>query len=662
MFEQAQLNSGQEQVPTAAGRLGRFVDVWFHAAIAVIALAWAAGLPVYFKLLIYTEQALAALMMFAAAAAFVLRDARGKPRAGPVPWYDQLAALVALVVFGYVALDYPRLAENVFLNPRESFVLGALMVLLTAEALRRTTGWGLLGVFILFFVYAMVADLVPGTLQGRAQSLYQLMPLLGLDGTALFGAPLAIVVTVVLAFVFMGNLLFMSGGGDFFTNISSALMGKYRGGPAKISVMASALFGSISGSVVANVTSTGIITIPLMKRAGFSPKMAAATESVASNGGQLMPPVMGAAAFIMADYLGVPYAVVMIAALLPALLYFFAVFVQVDLEAARLGIKGLDPTTLPRARDSLRKGWMFPIPFAVLLYCLLAINMPPEKAAIFGSLALIALAAFVPYEGKRLTLRAVWQALIQTGQTAVQLAIICGVAGMIIAVLNITGLDFALGLMLLEAGQGSLFVLLVLTGIVCILLGMSMPTTSLYILLASLAVPTLIQLGATPLAAHMFVFYYGMMSFITPPVCFAAFAAANIAGAPPMATGFTAMRLGWLAYVVPFLFVYSPTLLMEGDWPSIALATVTAVAGIWLVCCGIMGVMFTSLGVPMRAATMLTGMALLIPPDAFPGALELQVVGFVGGAVVTLIGYRLRSARASGAVPSGAPLYLDKEV
>jgi len=372
---------------------------------------------------------------------------------------------------------------------------------------------------------------------------------------------------------------------------------------------------------------------------------------------------MGAAAFIMADYLGISYAAVLIAALLPALLYFLAVFIQVDLEAARLGIRGLDPAELPRARKVLRKGWVFPIPFAVLLYCLLALNMPPEKAAIFGSLVLIALAAFVPYEGKRMTLRAIWHALIQTGQTAVQIAIICGIAGMIIAVLNITGLDFALGLLLLEAGQGHLFLLLVLTGIVCILLGMSMPTTSLYILLASLAVPPLIELGAIPIAAHMFVFYYGMMSFITPPVCFAAFAAANIAGAPAMATGFSAMRLGWLAYVVPFLFVYSPTLLMEGEWSAIALAALTATAGIWLVCCGIMGIMFTPLGLPMRMACALTGMALLIPADAFAGALELEIAGLAGGVLVVLIGYRRRLGRLAGTAGTAAvSLYANKKI
>ncbi|MEX0730569.1 MAG: TRAP transporter fused permease subunit [Aquisalimonadaceae bacterium] len=627
-------------LPAPQGLLYRLVDVWFHLGVAVVALFWASGIPVRMGLPLYTEQVLAALLMFAVSVAFVVLDIRGKPRSGPVPWYDWIAAVIAVGVFAYLAYDYPRLGENIFFNPEESFWVSVIVVPLVMETLRRTTGWALLGVFMVFFVYALFADQVSGTLQGRAQDFYNLMPLLAIDGTALFGAPLSIVVTVVLAFIFMGQLLFVAGGGDFFTDLSAALMGRTRGGSAKISIVASAFFGSISGSVVANVTSTGVITIPLMKRAGFSPKMAAGIESVASNGGQLMPPVMGAAAFIMADYLGVSYGDVLLAALVPALLYFLAIFIQVDLEAAKLNIRAVEDMELPKVRTVLRKGWIFPMPFAVLMYCLFSLNMPPETAAIYASLTLIVLGAIVPYEGRRITPVSVWNAMINTGRISVQIAIICGIAGMIIGVLNITGLGFSLSLLLLQAGQGSLFILLVLTAIVCIILGMSMPTTSLYILLATLATPALIDLGALPIAAHLFVLYFGMMSFITPPVCFAAFAAANIAGAPPMATGFTAMRLGWLAYIVPFLFVYSPTLVMHGHWLAITMAVVTAVAGIWLICCAIMGMMFTRLGVVMRLALGLTGMALLIPADAFDGALYVEIAGYVAGGLLVFLEYR----------------------
>ncbi len=628
------------------GPLFRLVAVGFPAAIALIAIAWAAGLAVRFGLLLYTEQVLAALLMLSIATAFVTLDVRGRSRRRSVPWYDAALATVTLLVFGYVAVDYPRLAENIYFNPTEVFVLSIVMVPLVCEALRRTTGWSLLLVFLAFFTYALVADLVPGTLRGRTQDIFRLMPLLAIDGTALFGAPLAVVVTIVLAFVFMGQLLFAAGGGEFFTDLSAALMGRSRGGSAKISILASALFGSISGSVVANVTSTGIITIRLMKQAGFRPQVAGAIEAVASNGGQLMPPVMGAAAFLMADFLGVSYVTVMIAALVPALLYFLAVFIQVDLEAAKHGIKAEQSSQLPRVGRVLRDGWIFPLPFAVLLYCLFSRNMPPEMAAIYSSVALIAVAFVFPRKGMRMTLGKLWHSLVETGRTAVQIAIICGVAGMIIGILNVTGLGFAIGLLLLKVGQGSLLLLLILTAIVCIVLGMSMPTTSLYILLATLAAPALVKLGAPPIAAHLFVLYFGMMSFITPPVCFAAFAAANIANAPPMATGFTAMRLGWLAYVIPFLFVYSPTLLLQGDWPSIALAIVTAVAGIWLICAALMAMLLTPLSIVLRIAFGLAGLALLVPADAFAGAVQLEIAGLVAGAALFVL--HLRQSRQLG--------------
>jgi TRAP transporter 4TM/12TM fusion protein len=563
-----------------------------------------------------------------------MTDAKGKSRAGPVPWYDMLLTFACLGLFGFISADYPRLAQNIYFNATEVFVLSIVAVPLMCEALRRSTGWALLCVFLVFFCYALLADQVPGTLQGRTQDFYRLMPLLAIDGTAMFGAPLAVVVTIVIAFVFMGQMLFAAGGGRFFTELSAALMGHSRGGAAKISILASALFGSISGSVVANVTSTGIITIPLMKQAGFKPRIAAAIEAVASNGGQLMPPVMGAAAFLMADFVGISYTQVMIAAIVPALLYFLAVFIQVDLEAVKQGIKAVEGEELPRVGKVLREGWIFIVPFAVLLYCLFGRNMPPEMSAIFATLALLAVAFIVPKGDQRMTLAKVWDGVLSTGRTAVQIVVICAIAGMIIGILNVTGLGFALGLLLIEAGRGSLFLLLIVTGFVCIILGMSMPTTSLYILLATLAAPALIQLGAEPIAAHLFVLYFGMMSFITPPVCFAAFAAANIAGSPPMATGFTAMRLGWLAYVIPFLFVYSPTLLLIGEWPQIVLAVTTAAAGIWFICAAIMGILLSQLGPFQRVLFGAAGAALLVPADAFEGAVALKVAGLMGGAVL----------------------------
>jgi TRAP transporter 4TM/12TM fusion protein len=450
----------------------------------------------------------------------------------------------------------------------------------------------------------------------------------------MLGLPMMVATTIVIAFIFFGQILFASGGSAFFTDISLALMGRYRGGSAKIAITASAMFGMISGSAVSNVTSTGVITIPMMRRGGYPAHVAGAIEAVASTGGQLMPPVMGAAAFLMAEFLQVPYRDVVLAAALPALLYYFALFVQADLLAGRIGITRIDDAQIPQLGAVLKRGWHFMLPFAVLIAALFWLNWSPEASALAGAAVLLVTGPLFGYGDARLTLPAAVDALRSTGMAALDLLMITAAAGFIIGVLNITGLSFALTLLLVQVGSGSLLLLLILAAIVSIILGMGMPTVGVYVLLAALVAPAMIKIGLSPMASHMFVMYFGMMSMITPPVAIAAFAAASLAKTDPMKTGWTAVRFGWVAYIVPFLFVRAPTLLLEGNPGAVVIALITSLAGVWMVCAAFAGYGTRVLSPPMRIGFGIAGLLLFIPADAVPNGEMTDVVGLALGAAL----------------------------
>jgi TRAP transporter 4TM/12TM fusion protein len=359
-------------------------------------------------------------------------------------------------------------------------------------------------------------------------------------------------------------------------------------------------------------------------------------EAVSSTGGQIMPPVMGAAAFLMAENLQMRYADIALAALVPAALYYISVFTQVDLEAARRSIGGLDPARLPRAARVLRGGWFFAVPFAALFYLMFAHDMQAEESVLLGVAAMLPFAALVGYGGRRLDARGFARALADTGKDAVEIIVICAVAGAVIGLLNITGLALGLSLTLVKLGQGNLVLLMVAVAFMCIILGMGLPTTGVYLLVAVLAAPPLVQLGVPPLAAHMFVFFYGCLSMITPPVAMAAYAAAHIAQASPMKVGLAACRLGWPAFVLPFLFAWSPTLLLRGDALDVALSVATAAAGVWLGSAGLAGYLFRELTLFRRFAFATAALLMLLPNDAFAGVLWLELTGLALGAALVL--------------------------
>jgi TRAP transporter 4TM/12TM fusion protein len=630
-----------------AGRLepalARWLTTALAAAIALGAVLWSLGLAQLLRLPLYTEQYAAAMLAAALALAYLHLPARRAAARLRVPAYDWLAAALAAASALYIAVRYPALVDLVMMRPRDAVIVGTLLVLLLLEALRRATGPALPAIVVCFLLYALVANWVPGRLQGRASDWPRLAGYLVVDTNAMLGLPITIGTTVVVTFIFFGALLTVTGGSRFFTELALLGMGRFRGGAAKIAVVASALFGSISGSAVANVVATGVVTIPMIKRAGYRPYQAGAIEAVASTGGQLAPPVMGASAFLMAEFLQVPYSAVVLAALVPAVLYYLALFIQADLEAGRMGIRPVDAAELPRAREVL-PGMHFVLPFVVLVVALFGYNLQPENAALWSAGTLVLFALAFGYRGRRPSPRALAGAFRAAGLATLEIILITAAAGLVIGVLAISGLGFNLTMALVAVGGGNLLALLLLAAIVCIVLGMGLPTVGVYVLLAALVAPSLAEVGVQPIAAHMYVMYFGMMSMITPPVALAAYAAAGIAGADPMRTGFEACRFGWSAFVVPFLFVLSPTLLLIGPPASVALAVATAALGIWLASIAVIGYFVRPLGAGPRALFGCTGLLALIPAGAFPGAAVTDAVGAAAGAL--LIARELWLARA----------------
>jgi TRAP transporter 4TM/12TM fusion protein len=608
------------------------------ASITLLASAWAVGLPVYFGLGFYPQQFVAVILALALPLAFLTLPASRDTERSHVPWYDAAAALLALIATLYIAIRYPAVVNLIFSRPVGAWLPGVIVIALMLEALRRSTGWTLVIIVAVFLAYAMFGDIVPGRLAGRPQDWQKLAGYMAYDSNGILGAPLAVAATIVLTFILFGNLLMETGGSKFFTDASLIAMGRYRGGSMKIAVVSSALFGTISGSAVANVVAQGVITIPMIKRDGYPAHKAAAIEAVSSTGGQLMPPVMGAAAFLMAELLQIPYSDVAIAAVVPSLLFYGALVVQADLEAARLGIARTPPEEIPPAA-TVWSGMHFGVSFAVLMYTMFWMNWQPERSGLAACAVVAVMGLFLGYDGIRATPGALWRAIVATGEMVVELVVISAAAGIVIGVLNVSGLSFNLTYALVQIGAGSAILLLTLSALVSIVLGMGLPTLGVYALLATLVAPALVELGFLPIAAHMFVLFFGMMSMVTPPVALAAFAAASIAKSPPMKTGWASVVFGWPAFIVPFLFIYSPSLILIGGTAEIIHAVITAMLGVWLVSAGLAGYFMTRLSLTMRILFVIAGLASLLPAGAFPQAVYIEIPGVALGLLLMTLEY-----------------------
>ncbi len=590
------------------------------ALITLTAVLWSSGAPLWLGWRVYSEQVLIAALAFAMAVAFIISPS------GP-RWWTRCAAVASIGFGAWLALRFPTLSENVFYHPTEALIISVIGFVLLLDAVRRTMGWSLIVILGAVCLYALFSSNFSGPLQSRSIAPDRLLTFLMLDSASLAGAALSIAVAVVVPFLILSQLLLATGGSAFFSDLSLALAGRKRGGAGKIAILGSAFFGSVSGSAVSNVASTGAITIPMMKDGGYRSKTAGAIEAAASTGGQLMPPIMGAAAFLLAENLQASYIDVMLAALIPSILYYFSLFMFADLEAGRLNIARVEEARIPPMARVMRKGWFVFAPFVVLLVGLFSFNLRPETAALVAVLVLLGLSMIQTYDGRRVSPKVLIGVLVSAGKAAVEIILICAIAGMIIGLVARSGLSFGMGFFLVQLGQSSLLLLLLVTALVCIVMGMGLPTVGVYLLLASLAAPPLVELGLQPMAAHLFVLYFGMLSMLTPPVAIAAFVASNMAKAPPMATAVEAVRIAWPAYLIPFFFAASPALLFDGALWLIAVTGIKALIGVYAVTGGIVGFIGRDLSAPERVIAAGCGIAVLCPWEAFSGAVWLNAVG-----------------------------------
>ncbi len=593
-------------------------------------LAWILDIPRAIGYSPYTEQVLTFGLALSLALVFLMYDYRGRIQSSLV-WYDCLLALAGLSAALYLTVQYPALVYELVFLPVEGVVIASTLMVLTLEGVRRAAGTALAIIIGLFILYGLYGYLFPPPFDSDPVSFQRLAVYLGVDTSALLGIALQVAVIVIIPFILLGRLLAGTGGSDFFTELAMSIMGRYRGGSGKIAVVGSTMLGSVSGSAVANVAGTGVVTIPLMKRSGFPPHLAGGIEAVASTGSQLMPPVIGATAFLMAEFLQIPYSEVMLAALVPIILYYVALFIQVDLLAARMGLTPVPREELPKFWPTLRAGWHFLMPFVVFLVLLLHFNKQPELSALWAVATLLVLVIVRGYKGRRPDLRALKNTLVDTGRSAVEIILICAGAGLVIGVLNLTGMAFDMGMAILRFSGENLLLLLGMAAVASVILGMGMPTVGVYVLLATLIAPAMVEAGVTAMAAHMFVLYFGMLSMVTPPVALAAFAAGHLANADPWRTSLAAVRLGWTAYIVPFLFVFSPVLLMDGGLYEFIWVFSAAILGVWLISAALAGQLFGRIGVLCRVPLGIAGIMILIPGNAFDGALIVELGGLALG-------------------------------
>lgn len=578
----------------------------------VLAGLWALEVHNWFGVLIYKEQFLAVMLACGLTACFLNAKSWSGEPGSRVPWYDWLLSLIALTACGYVVVNYYWLVYQLSGLDPIRIALGAALILAIFEATRRMIGWTLILVAVFFILYARFGDMMPGIFAVPASSWQRIVIYSYLDTTALFGLPLDVAANTIVTFIFFGAILKITKGDTFITDLALTLMGKYRGGPAKVSVAASTLFGSVSGSAVSNVAVVGPISIPMMEKAGYPKHQSAAIEAVSSTGGQIMPPVMGITAFLMADFLAIPYAQVVMAALIPALLYYVAVFVQVDLEAGRRGLKGLSVADLPRFLPTLRTGFGFVVPLGVLIYAVMFAFWAPGKAGLAAAGAALVVGALAVRT--RPSLADIGSAFVSTGQTVASILILTAVAGLVIGALQLAGLAYSMSSILVALAGNNVLLILLMTGFVCVVLGMALPTAVIYTMLAVLVAPALTDLGIDRMAVHLFIFYMGMLSMITPPVCFATFTAAAIAGANFWTTAISGMRYGIAAYLLPFVFPFSLGLLMQGSALEIVWAIVSAVIGLTGISAALVGYMFRPLNPLFRVVLFFAGFAAMFSP------------------------------------------------
>jgi TRAP transporter 4TM/12TM fusion protein len=635
-------------VSTETARYRRLSPAWRAVLIALVLGAIALALNQLLNLGFFVGKTLleSAYLYWLAALlvgpVFLLLPAGVRAPRVAVPWYDAALFLVAIGVFAYFGWNAHRIVMEgwEYKAPVEAVWVACAGWLMLLEATRRAGGTAVAVVVAVVSFYPIFAGYMPGPISGLPRDLASTASFHFASSESALGIPMRAFGELVIGFVMFGAVLQYTGAAHFFNNLALALFGGVRGGPAKVSIFASGLMGSVSGSVVSNVLTTGVVTIPAMKRTGFAPAYAGGVEACASTGGVLMPPVMGATAFIMAAFLGVPYVTIALAALIPSLLFYFALFVQIDGYAARNGLAGLPRAELPPLGRTFAEGWHYLFVFALLVWMLLVLQR--ESLAPFYATALLLV---INQISPRYRLDwAKLRAMLEGVATALaELAALLAGVGLIIGALSVTGLAGTLANDLVYLAGNNIYVLLVMGAITSFVFGMGMTITACYIFLAIVLAPPLVAAGFDPVAVHLFMLYWGMVSFITPPVSIAAFVAAGIAKASPITVGLRSLRLGSAMYFVPFFFVLNPALILRGSWGEIAVVVGTAVAGIALIAAALEGyvVGIGSLrtgfaGTAARPLIIIGGMAMALPGGGELGLSHLQLS--LGGLLIASVG------------------------
>jgi TRAP transporter 4TM/12TM fusion protein len=524
---------------------------------------------------------------------------------------DWILGILSFATGAYIVLFYNDLVLRAGMPTTMDYVFSFLSVALVLEASRRINGIEISILALLFFGYAMAGPYMPDIIAHRGYDIFEIIEYMYLTTEGIYGTAIGVSSTYIVLFILFGAFLAKSGMGQFFNDFAMAIAGRSRGGPAKVSILSSALLGSINGSAVANVVTTGAFTIPLMKKIGYSKEYAGAVEATASCGGQILPPVMGAAAFIMAEYLGIPYLTIVASAVIPALLYYLALIVMVHFQACKKGMTGFSADELPKVGMILKEKGHLIVPLLILLYLLIS-GYTPIYAAFFAIVATVVFSALK--KETRMDMKAILLALEDGARTVLGVAMSCAVVGLIIGIASLTGFGLKLASAILYLGHGMLLPTLGLTMIACIILGMGLPSIPAYIITVTMAAPALAKLGVEPLVAHMFVFYFGMLANLTPPVALAAFAGAGISGGDPTRTGFVAVRLALAGFIVPFLFVLDPAMLMiNAGWVEILMITITATIGVINLGAALEGYLLAPLNIPLRLILLVAALALMKP-------------------------------------------------
>ena len=560
------------------------------------------------------------------------------PPSGQVPWFDWICAALVLGISGFFVATAGESLDSgwEYAAPDRAVWASIVLYLLILEGTRRAGGTVLFCIVLLFSLYPTFAEHVPDPLNGFTQPFTDVVPYFMISSEASFGIPMRAFGNLVIGFILFGAVLQFTGGGKFFNNLAMSLVGGFRGGAAKVSIFASGFMGSMSGSVISNVLTTGAVSIPAMKKTGFAPRYAAATEACASTGGVLMPPIMGATAFVIASWLSRPYVEIMLAAAIPSLLYFFGLFVQIDAYSARRGLKGLPRAERPQVLQTLREGWLYIAVFALLIYLMVAFRW--ETTAPFYAVALLLLVNQFRKKD-RVSLDGFLNIIVSVGRTLSELvAVLLGI-GMIVGAFQATGLTGPLANELVFMAGNSIPMLLLMGALTSFIFGMGMTVTACYIFLAVVLAPALVQAGLNELAVHLFILYWGMVSFITPPVALGAFAAASMAGANAFKTGFEAMKLGGVIYVVPFFFVLNPALIGQGPAGEVILVLACALIGVWFISAALQG--YISFVGPLHSNALAFAMRFVL---FFAGLSVAAPVGGVAGldhTILTLTGLAL---------------------